>query len=352
MYPAEFVEIPVEVSFAQTVLNFLSKLSDSASKAQLLDIQLLVPVDVIKQVFKVKHNWNGLKRDLCKFTSTVYLKNRDIDENDFEKMSEIALDVIPEVIRDIDKQNEVQLARALTDMESKKVILVNPSPLFPSFHISEEVIDSFVDFQSYERENERTDAVASGLAPFMEEYTEILSKSGGKQEKHILAKIIRNLNPKTEHLLFSSIYVPKARRSIRNLSHLVNPLYSKEMTDHDSLKIDEMRATLKTLLNQKKSFFGTTVPPNRLSQYASEQSVKKLKDTSFYTTRLEFEDDKKEVEFNFYEDYMPKTYYENILHADLEYIMDNFFGILNFDRTKFNNITKVLLNIVAYDYNT
>ena len=61
-------------------------------------------------------------------------------------MSEIALDVIPEVIRDIDKQNDVQLARALTNMESRKVILVNPSPLFPSFHISEEVIDSFVDF--------------------------------------------------------------------------------------------------------------------------------------------------------------------------------------------------------------
>ena len=68
----------------------------------------------------------------------------------------------------------------MTELESQKTILLNPSPLFPSFHISEEVIDSFVDFLSFENENERTDAVASGLAPFMEEYTEILRKSGGK----------------------------------------------------------------------------------------------------------------------------------------------------------------------------
>ena len=58
------------------------------------------------------------------------------------------------------------------------------------------------------------------------------------------------------------------------------------------------------------------------------------------------------MEFNFYEDYMPKSYYENIIHKDLEYLMDNFFGILNYDRAKFNSIINVLLNIVAYEYNT
>lgn len=339
----QFIEYPVEVVYSIEMLQFLRKVGSSASKKDAVNIQMLLPIEVIANLLSLKHDWFGLTNELLLFLNEIYL-NKTIEESDWEAITEIILNQIPVIIDRISMFS-------IKEKDLNKSILITLLPDFPNYAICEDTSNLIKNFTSREEYQEVLMCFETGVIPLLKLYTENMITQNQRNDQRTLSRIIRILKPQSKVLNMNKLLNLGLKKSLTSVNHSEHQDIIEEYKQENA---DELREELNFLIDYKLTETRKALKQGNIDQQlGGSPGASNFYPVSYYSFEILQPEmiDTSDFEFNFFGELMSPKYYKNLQEFDNELLVERFFVLRYTSESSYYSILKVLLKIVDYDFN-
>lgn len=361
--PTDLVKIPVEISFAIQFLGLISDCSKKLTYSQLIDLQLILPIRIIKKLLiSLNGKWHFLSTELYRFITSIYLIDI-IEQDDWVEICSLIIDST------IDTLEETQTL-AYGSKQEKKIVFFEELRSLCSFEVSYDTNYRFIDYHSSDLESSLRSLIFTGLIKFLNRFMNLMLEGTVQVDRSFILMFKKKIssNETKKNVLFNTLY--KSRKiegfemKIDDEEGLKYELeHNRFARDEDDVNhieaevsnmIIDLAITLERRIGSSRRmfkgdndfFFSFSVPDMnellRSSYYSYSIDVpfergRNIEDVSHY----------KQL-FKFYSDYMGYKYYNDIFEEDKRSFLELFFGL---DAQDKRVIFHMLLSILEYEFN-
>lgn len=345
----KMVRIPEDISFATYFLKYISDICQDKGEKMVQDNQVFLTTNTIFDLLKINCNWWQLKFQLYRFLKVVYLDSGDIEENDWDIMKNIILEVTLEILHTYQEKIEAY------HNKGKTIIMVDEKPLLPHIHFSTNTSVFFDNFITIDYIDGLAECVVQGIIPFIETFLRKMPNTGSRYEQETLSIIARNIRGKMEKRgrvlsMFKNNYMDQ----VRAIGHgFVDDNYDGNDEAAQKSKIDRIKSLKKEIFQKLKYYRDHSSAVFSHDPFADKGTsvLRELDDCLYYNYWMNEKNDKginngevRHIHLN--SNFISSDFFERLRGEDMTLLADHIIGMKVANKVKFEKLFKVFLDII------
>lgn len=346
----KMVKIPSDISFATFFLRYISDISVDKGEKVVQDSQIFLTTATIFKLLKIKCNWWQLKLQLYRFLRVVYLDSGEVEENDWDIMKQIILDIALESLHTYKSKIE-QYHR-----KGKSILMVEDKPLFPNIYFDRNTNARFDHFSSIDYIDSLAECVIEGIIPFIESFLIKMPNTGSRYEKETLSNIARNIKKGKDEKkgrvlsMFKSNYMGQ----VKSRGHsFIDDNYNDNDEAAQKSKIERIKILKKEIFQKLKHYRSNSSMVLTYDPYSNRKTsgLRELDDSLYYNYWLDeknedgdYTGDIKHIHLN--SNFISPEFFKRLREEDQTLLADHIIGMKVANIAKFEKLFRVFLDII------